>query len=191
MNRLPLEFYLQKTEIVAQKLLGKTLVFEGPDGLVSGYIVETEAYLGFDDQACHGARGMTQRNKSMFLEAGRVYVYQIYGMYYCLNLVTQIAGIPEAVLIRAVEPLNGIEVMKKNRHINKEKNLCSGPGKLCQAFGITKEQDGWFTTKGMLYVLIDGLQNFDMVTTTRIGITKDADLSLRYYIKGNQYISKK
>lgn len=129
-------FYEQPTVQVARKLLGKYLVRKHPDGKTVGRIVETEAYIGPKDLACHAARGRTVRTEIMFGPAGHAYVYFIYGFYYCLNIVTEEKDFPSAVLIRAVEPLDGIELMKVRRRTEKLHNLASGPGKLCQAFAI-------------------------------------------------------
>ena len=128
------KFFNQPTIDLAKSLLGKYLVF----GNLKGIIVETEAYLGYNDPGCHASRGQTLRNAPMFGPAGNIYVYLIYGMYYCFNIVSGKIGEGEAVLIRALEPIEGIPLMQKRRKTTKLENLCSGPGKLTQAFGITK-----------------------------------------------------
>ncbi|MHB0912011.1 MAG: DNA-3-methyladenine glycosylase [Armatimonadota bacterium] len=186
---LPREFYLQGTLEVARALLGKVLVHETEVGLLAGRIVETEAYLA-DDPACHASRGMTRRNASMFGEPGHAYVYFTYGMYHCMNVVTAPEGVGEAVLIRAVEPVSGIEAMAANRGTEKLLNLTSGPGKLCMAFGLTREHDGLDLTRGDLTVVDDGTPPGEIVTATRIGIRLGADSPWRFYTAGNSHVSK-
>lgn len=143
MKPLPLKFYRRDTNQVAQELLGQKLCHVYKGKLTSGLIIETEAYLGIDDPACHTYRGRnTDRVKSMYQPGGFSYVYFIYGMHFCFNVVTQTPDHPEAVLIRALHPLDGIEIMKKRRNTALEKNLCSGPAKLCQALAIDRSCDG-------------------------------------------------
>ena len=185
------EFFLHDTVTVAKDLLGCLLVHKTPKGLVGGYIVETEAYLGYEDPACHSYRSRTKRNEVMFLGPGLVYVYLIYGLYYCLNFTSDSEDKPEAVLIRALEPVTGIDIMQKNRNKTKLKELCSGPGKLAQALGIGMELNGTrFGDKITIYDRTNELKDH-IIATTRIGISQAADLPLRFYIKGNQFISKK
>lgn len=143
MKPLPLKFYRRDTTQVAQELLGQKLCHLHEGKLTSGLIIETEAYLGINDPACHTYRGRnTDRVKSMYQPGGFSYVYFIYGMHFCFNVVTQTPNHPEAVLIRALHPLDGIEIMKKRRNTALEKNLCSGPAKLCQALAIDRSGDG-------------------------------------------------
>lgn len=159
---------------VAQRLLGCVLVH----GETSGRILETEAYLAQGDAASHSAAGLTPRNASMFLPAGHAYVYLSYGIHRCFNVVTGAEGRGEAVLVRAIEPLSGVEWMIERR--GRTKNLCDGPGKLCQALGIELVHDAvplW--TGGDLRVL-PGEPVARVEATPRIGITKDADLALRF-----------
>ena len=192
-NILAKDFYLQKTETVAKELLGKILWKNTEFGLVSGIIVETEAYLPNNDEACHASFGKTKRNEKMFEEGGISYVYLIYGMYYCFNTVTGKAGSGEAVLIRALEPLENIETMKKHRTVSKDKDLTNGPSKLCLAMNIDKNDNGLDITKSKDLYLTEGLkiESDKIITTTRIGITKAVDLPLRFYLKDNKYVSKK
>lgn len=198
MQRLPLDFYHQyDTLILAQKLLGCTLVHDSPEGRTAGIIVETEAYLT-DDPACHAYRKKTNRNAAMFGIAGSVYVYQIYGMHYCVNIVSAEEGRGEAVLIRALEPIEGIELMAKRRGMKEElpafsmRNLCNGPAKLVQAMGISiPKHNESSLIDGSLYILPSLTNDFEMVTTTRIGITQGADLPYRFYVKGNAFVSRK
>lgn len=187
---LPRAFYKGGTTQVAQKLLGKLLVHVTAAGVCCGKIVETEAYLQ-DDPACHAVRGMTKRNRVMFGPPGHAYVYFIYGRYDCFNVVTAAAGVGEAVLIRALEPLAGISVMRCRRQRQKPEELCSGPAKLVQALGITRAHNGVDLTAGEL-ILAQGAEVTTPITvTTRIGIRVGAELPLRFYLKDNRFVSKK
>lgn len=192
MERKPLsrEFYLQPTIKVARNLLGKTLVHDTEKGIIAGRIVETEAYL-CDDPACHASKGMTKRNATMFGEPGHAYVYFTYGMYHCFNAVTAPEGVGEAVLIRAVEPLEGIEIMQANRKMERLINLTSGPGKLCQAFGLDRRHNGLDLTEGELIIADDGWMPEEIVSATRIGISLAADKPWRFYISSSHHVSKK
>ena len=155
-QKLPRSFYLDDTVNVAKKLIGKLLVRKIDGETLSAIICETEAYTGFSDKACHSYKGKSERTKVMFEEGGKAYVYLIYGMYSCFNITTREEGIPEAVLIRAACPVEGIERMKELRQSKKqikslnEKNLLSGPGRLCDAMGITREQNGFLFRKSRL-----------------------------------------
>ncbi len=188
---LPRSFYARDTQVVARELLGHYLVHYSPEGVAAGKIVETEAYLQ-NDPACHAARGMTRRNRVMFGPPGHAYIYFIYGMYYCFNVVTREEGIGEAVLIRALEPVAGIPLMQARRSRQKITELCSGPGRLVQALGITREQNGQDITSGPL-VISRGEKNdgLPVVKTTRIGIKNGAELPLRFYLAGSPFVSKK
>ena len=218
-------FFSAGTVAVARALLGKILVSESPEGRVAGRIVETEAYL-CDDAACHASRGETQRNRAMFGPAGRSYTYLIYGMYRCFNVVTGPKGVGEAVLIRALEPLEGLDLMAMRRGRAEPKALCSGPGKLVIALGISGLPDGSDLRKGPLIVAEDGRgaegaagkqageraagavaegaepsntaagegkaeASAKIRVTTRIGISKDAHLPLRFYLEGSPWISRR
>ncbi len=188
------DFYLQKTETVAKKLLGKVLYFQNENQqTLTGRIVETEAYTGVQDPACHtfGNR-QTERTKTMFLEGGHSYVYLIYGMYNCLNFVTRNEGIPEAVLIRALEPTHhtGEKPAKKNLFTN-------GPGKLCRHLGITKAQNAqklWKKKSG-LWVEDDGykVSAKQIVSAPRVGVDyagEAAQWPLRFYLKDSFWVSR-
>ena len=188
MKPLPKEFYNRSTLQVAKDLLGCFLIHETREGVISGMIVETEAYLK-DDPASHSCNGQTKRNEVMFGEPGRAYVYFTYGMHYCFNVVTQPKGIGEAVLIRALEHLQGIEIMKKSRHTSQIKNLCNGPAKLVQALHITKKHNNHNLTQGNLYIAARKSEP-NIIETKRIGISKGQHLPHRFYIKDNAFVSK-
>ncbi len=183
-------FYARDTVKVARDLLGKILVRRINNHRLSGMIVETEAYRSSDDPASHSYRGMTDRNRVMFGEVGYSYVYFTYGMYYCLNIVAKDADTRAgAVLIRALEPLEGIDIMKKNR-MKELYNLTNGPGKLTQALMIDKSLNGIDVTKeGALYI-INGYKIDEIEVTPRIGIKTALDKYWRFYIKGNRFVSK-
>jgi DNA-3-methyladenine glycosylase len=191
--KLTENFYTQDTITVAKALLGTYLVHESKEGITVGRIVETEAYL-WGDPACHAYRRKTKRNATMFGPAGNAYVYQIYGIHYCINVVTAPEGVGEAVLIRALEPINGIDLMQLRRGIEVWKNLCNGPGKLVQAMGISRSMDGISLLGEDIYILSadtlpDKNTKFDIITTTRIGITQGVELPYRFYISGNACVS--
>jgi DNA-3-methyladenine glycosylase len=180
-------FYRRPAVEVARDLLGKLLV-HGP---TAGIIVETEAYLGGDDLAAHSARGLTDRTRVIFGPPGHAYVYFIYGMYECLNLVAEREGEPGCVLIRAIEPAGGIEIMRRRRpSARKAEDLASGPGKLTLAMGITRAQNGADVTRGALAVRAPASpQRLEIAVSPRIGISKCADWPLRFYIRGNRFVS--
>jgi len=178
MRILQHSFYNQPTLKVAKELLGKVLCHKNGNVVLEGRIIETEAYLQ-KDKACHASRGKTPRNAPMFGKPGFSYVYFTYGMHYCFNVVTQPEGIAEAVLIRAVEPLKGVGVMKRNR--GREDNLTDGPAKLCQAFGIDKKLNEVDMTHGNFVIKYDGFRPEKIQKATRIGIKLDADKEWRFY----------
>jgi DNA-3-methyladenine glycosylase len=187
---LPRSFYERDTVLVARELIGHYLVHDSGEGLTAGLIVETEAYLQ-GDPACHASRGMTPRNRVMFGPPGHAYVYFIYGMHYCFNVVTREEGVGEAVLIRALEPVAGIELMRARRGREKLAELCSGPARLVQAMGITRAHNGCDLTRGPLFICQGVGRSLPMVTTTRIGIREGAELPLRFYLQGSKYVSKR
>lgn len=183
-------FFRKSTISVAKNLLGTYLVHKTSKGKIIGKIVETEAYL-FDDPASHSFKGLSERNKSMFDHPGKAYVYLIYGMYECFNCVTNKIGVGEAVLIRALEPISGIELMKKNRKTSDVRSLCSGPGKLTSAMEITRKDNCADLVSSKLRIEVPIQKDkFNIVTTKRIGISKGKHLPHRFYIKGNEFISK-
>lgn len=181
-------FYNRPAIEVSRDLLGKILC-HGP---VAGMIVETEAYLGGDDLAAHTARGVTDRTRVIFGPPGHAYVYFIYGMYECLNLVAEPPGQPGCVLIRALEPVAGIDLMRIRRPAaRKLEDLASGPGKLTLAMAITRAQNGADVTRGALVVRAPAEpRKFEIATSARIGITKCADWPLRFFIRGNAFVSR-
>ncbi len=186
-------FYEQPTVDVARRLLGKYLVRKHPDGKTVGRIVETEAYVGPHDLACHAARGRTARTEIMFGRAGYAYVYFIYGVYYCLNVVTEEVDHASAVLIRALEPVEGIELMKERRRTGETRNLASGPGKLCQAFAIDKALNGADICGSVLYVEDRGEPPPKILARPRIGVDyagKWKHKPWRFLIGGNEFVSR-
>ncbi len=188
---LPREFYDRDTARVAQELLGRILVHEHPAGVTAGVIVEAEAYLQ-GDPGCHAARGRTERNAPMFGPPGTIYVYLIYGMHHCLNIVTQPGGVGEAVLIRALEPVQGIALMQRRRRQKGTKELTTGPAKLTQAMGIDLRHNCDDITVPPLYVSDTPAQVRPMITTTRIGLSeaRGAQLPLRYCLSDSEYLSR-
>lgn len=173
----------------ARLLLGYKLVHESPVGTASGIIVETEAYNSHDP-ASHTYRGQTQRNKVMFGPPGHAYIYFTYGMHYCFNIVTGKKGDGQAVLIRALEPVDGIDLMKARRGKDEVRELCNGPAKLVQALGITKHDYGANLLNVGKLRLEPGRAPTKIIQTTRIGIAQAAHQPWRFYIAGNELVSK-
>jgi DNA-3-methyladenine glycosylase len=189
---LPRDFYDRDTEQVARDLLGAILECRTPDGIASGRIVETEAYVGEHDLACHAAVGRTSRTAPLYGVPGIAYVYFIYGMYWCFNAVTRSEGEPSAVLVRAIEPLHGIDLMWRRRpKVRRDVELTNGPGKLCLALGIVGENN-WKPLQRPPVVIREGapVADADVTVTPRIGITQAADWPLRWFVTGNPYVSK-
>jgi len=173
-------------------MLGTVLECETEDGVASGIIVETEAYLGEHDLACHAAVGRTARTAHLYGPPGISYVYFIYGMYWCFNAVTRAEGEPSAVLVRALEPLDGLPLMHKRRaRIRNDHELTNGPGKLCTALGISGAMTGKSLQRKPL-VIREGepISESEVQVTARIGITKSADWPLRFIVRGNKYVSR-
>jgi DNA-3-methyladenine glycosylase len=190
---LPVTFFGRPAEVVAAELLGMIVVSSIEGRRTEGRIVETEAYLGYDDPASHGyLHRRNARNQALFGPAGSWYVYLSYGMHWCANLVCQRPGLASAVLLRALEPLDGLEVMGRRRGGVQVKDLCSGPGKLCQALGIDRALDG--TAMASSSVIVRPPVDWEaprVAITPRIGITKAADWPLRFHVAGSSWISRK
>ena len=185
-------FYDRDTEIVARELLGSILECDTDQGRASGIIVETEAYIGEQDAACHAAAGLTKRTEPLYGPPGNAYVYFIYGMHWCINAVTRARGLPSAVLIRALEPLDGVALMRRRRpRARTDRELTNGPGKLCAALGIDNRMNG-IPLQGRPVVIRAGrsVPDRDVVVTPRIGITQAADWPLRYFVRDNQFVSR-
>jgi len=195
-------FFNRDPRKVCPELLGKIIVRKEGRKVLAGRIVEVEAYLGADDAAAHAAAGRTSRNDVLFGPPGHAYVYFIYGVHYCLNISCMPDGEAGCVLIRALEPIAGIKEMAVERHIqdldfNLVRNLqklASGPGKLCEALGITRERDNskdMLAPASDLQVVDDGFRAVNVIVTPRVGITKSADMPLRYLIAENAFVSGK
>ncbi len=196
LEKIPIKrkFFYQDTNKVAKDILGKLLIRETSQNIFLGRIVETEAYRGYDDPASHAFRGKTKRNEIMFGKPGVLYVYFTYGTHYCLNIVTEKKGIAAAVLIRSIEPIQGIDKMKKNRGTDDLKKIANGPGKLTKAFQITLNENGLDVTKKSSYIKIyetNKSEEFKIIQTTRIGIRFAKEFPWRFYIQDNPYVSKK
>ncbi len=188
---LPREFYCRDTMAVARDMLGKRLVRRSRGGLAVGRIVEVEAYLPENDSACHAARGRTRSNEAMFGPPGRAYVYPIHSRY-CFNAVTQRRGIASAILIRAVEPLAGLELMQTRRGGVATLDLARGPARLCQAFAIDRRLDHWDLTRGRRLWIDDEAPQAgppEIGRSVRIGVTSAHDLPLRFFLVGNPHVS--
>jgi DNA-3-methyladenine glycosylase len=196
-RKLPKSFFLQDTVTVARALLGCVLWRRLEDGqLLAARIVETEAYLGANDLASHARRGLrSPRNESMYAEGGHAYVYFTYGMHWCMNVVTQEADIAEAVLLRAAEPVRGVEAMRERRpKAKKEHNLMNGPGKICMALDVDRRLDGadlrgdvlWLTERDV------EVRDEDIAVSPRIGIDNSGDAAawpLRFFLRGHRHVS--
>jgi DNA-3-methyladenine glycosylase len=192
MQVLPREFYARGTVHVAQALLGKCLVRSLGRYRLVGRIVEVEAYRGRDDPASHAFRGRTLRNAPMFGEPGHAYIYFTYGNHYCLNITTQETGAPGAVLIRAIEPVEGLPVMRRLRPNVVGRDLTNGPGKLTKALGIDKSlNETDMTNRGELFVTNSDSSKVKVERSTRIGISKGKDRLWRFYIKDSAFVSRR
>ncbi len=189
-NALPSEYYARPTLEVAQDLLGCLLIHDSPEGRTAGRIVETEGYVARIDPAAHAYRSRTRRNEPMWGPPGHAYVYFTYGMHYCFNVVTEPEGMAAAVLVRALQPLEGLDLKIRRAGVEKPRLLCSGPGRLCQAMGIDTRLTG-APLQGPELRLVPGERPSDIVSTTRIGIRQGQDLPWRYYPAGNPWISRR
>jgi DNA-3-methyladenine glycosylase len=189
---LPREFYARDTELVARDLLGCILECRSASGVASGRIVETEAYLGEHDLACHAAVGRTRRTEPLYGPPGTAYVYFIYGVHWCFNAVTREEGLPSAVLIRALEPVAGLELMRARRPAaRKEHDLTNGPGKLCAALGIDIRHNALSLNRPPISIR-EGhrVPDEQVLITPRIGIRESADWPLRWVVADNPYVSR-
>ncbi|HEU4700391.1 MAG TPA: DNA-3-methyladenine glycosylase [Gemmatimonadales bacterium] len=196
MRLLPVRFFDRPADVVARALLGAVVVSDAGGVRTAGRIVETEAYLAHTDPASHGfGNRRTARNAAMFGAPGDWYVYRIYGMHWCANLVTEPAGIASAVLLRALEPLEGLDAMRARRGRGRpipDRALCSGPGKLCQALGITRTLDGQPMRAAPVRVLRGrALPDAAVRVTGRIGITRAADWPLRFVVADSPWLSRR
>lgn len=180
-EKLDIDFYLEPTPIVAKKIIGKSFVRILDGELLSGIISETEAYLAIGDYASHSAVDLTKRNSAMFMMGSTFYVYTIYGIHHCINAVTESEGVGAAVLIRALEPVYGIELMANNRNLNKNHNPCKGPGNLSKALSINTDDNQSSLLSDVIFI-----SNYNSVdkplirTSQRIGISKSKELQLRF-----------
>jgi DNA-3-methyladenine glycosylase len=187
--KLKREFYCRDTKEVAREILGKILVHRTEEGTLKGRIVEVEAYLGLDDPGAIGSRRAKNIPQALLMPARFTFVYFTYGNHWMLNVNAK-TGKLGAVLIRALEPLEGIEIMKKNRRISDTWNLTNGPGKLTKAFGIDKRHNGLDLTKDKLFIENSSDERVEVVKSTRIGLSKGKSKMLRFYIKNNRFVSK-
>jgi DNA-3-methyladenine glycosylase len=190
-HRLGRPFFSRYTPDVARKLLGCLLVRRIGSRTLSGRIVEVEAYRGSDDPASHSYRGVTKRNSVMFGEAGRVYIFFSYGFHWCLNFTTEKEGQPGAVLIRALEPVEGIEDMARNRGVSELGRLTDGPGKLTKALSIDRAFNGEDVVKSKRLYVLRGEEPVKIKASARIGISRGREQQWRYFIEGNPFVSKR
>jgi len=181
---LPADLFARSVHEVAPELIGATLLVDG----VGGRIIEVEAY-DHEDPASHGYRGRTARNASMFGPPGHAYVYRSYGIHWCLNLVCEDVGVANAILLRALEPTHGLDAMRERRGLEAPLLLCSGPGRLCQALGVTREHDGLPLDRPP-FELLERDRPVEVLTGPRIGITRAADLPWRYTESGSRFLSR-
>ncbi len=189
---LPASFYALDTGLVARELLGAVLVCDSSEGRTAGIIVETEAYVGEHDAACHAAAGLTNRTAPLYGAPGTAYVYLIYGMHWCLNAVTRRTGEPGAVLIRAVEPVEGLDLMRHRRgKARSDADLANGPGKLCAAMAVDREHNSTSLVSGQVRIH-RGSRHADeeVIVTPRIGIRKAADWPLRFLLRESRFVSR-
>ena len=186
------DFFARDTELVARDLLGCVLECHGPDGVTSGRIVETEAYIGEHDLACHAAAGRTRRTAPLYGPPGTAYVYFIYGVHWCFNAVTRDEGHPSAVLVRALEPLDGIDLMRQRRPAaRRDIDLTNGPGKLCAALAIDVRHNELRLDRPPIRITAGAaVPRANVTVTPRIGISEAADWMLRWYVTDSSYVSR-
>jgi len=188
--KLPRVFFERPTLEVAPDMLGKYLVYHSPEGKLSARIVEVEAYIGHDDPACHASKGLTPRTRPMFGPAGFTYIYFVYGMYHCLNLVTEPEGTPAALLVRAAEPDEGQSVMGRNSPGKDGMELLSGPGKLCRSFGLTVDQNRLDLAGDTIYIE-DRLRKVENIgQSRRVGIRVGVDRPWRFFDDDSKVVSR-
>ena len=194
MKRFTRDFFQRDAITLAQCLLGKILVHDSDDGRTSGVIVETEAYSGPEDRAAHTFNSRrTSRTEIVFHDGGFAYIYLVYGIHCCFNVTANIAGKPECVLVRALQPLDGLDIMKSRRKTTRLVNLCNGPGNLCSAMGITRELYGADLCGDELYILDGECPDLKIAASTRIGIDyaeEYRNMLWRFCIDGNEYVSR-
>jgi DNA-3-methyladenine glycosylase len=190
MEILPRSFYERETASVARNLLGRVISNRTPEGMASGIIVETEAYLGENDPGSHASIRKTPRNSVMFGRAGIAYVYFTYGMHYCFNAVAKPPGRAGAVLVRAIEPLEGLNLMRSRRGREDLLDLASGPAKLTQALGIGREHNGVDLTQGYLTICEGPGEPHEILNGTRVGLSKGQGLPLRFAIRDSPFVSR-
>lgn len=189
-RKLPRAFYGRPTLEVARDIVGKYIVYNSPRGKLSARIVEVEAYIGGNDPACHAAGGKTRRNAVMFGKPGFTYVYFVYGMYHCLNFVTEEEGSAAAILLRAAEPCEGKNIMKEHSAGKKEIELLSGPGKFCRSFGLTREHNGLDLTGTTIYLEDRCSEAVSIRQSSRVGINQGKEFPWRFYDSGSEAVSK-
>lgn len=187
--KLTRDFYQRPTLTVAEELLGKRLVRESTEGLTAGIIVETEAYVGPDDPGSHAYKGRRPFCETMYAEAGCAYIYLTRGRYHCFNAVTERADYPAVVLIRAIEPTDGLDLMARRRGLDQPKLLASGPSRLCIALGLSRELNGIDLTGDVLNVEDVGLKFDDIARSGRIGLTLGQEIPWRFFVQGNEFVS--
>lgn len=190
MQPLPRDFLARETAAVARELLGALLVKETPQGRMVGRVVETEAYQGPGDPASHAGNGATPRSAIMFGQPGIAYVYLNYGVHCLLNVVTEPDGVAGAVLLRALEPLEGIELMRSNRGRDRMVDLASGPGRLTKALGVTLADNGVDLTEAALKLCMGPSRDFEVRVGSRIGVSRGAEAKLRFYVAGSPFVSR-
>ncbi len=192
--KLNKEFYLTDGLTLSRKLIGKVICRATENGVLKARIVETEAYMGTGDKAAHASKGRTKRTEVLFQNGGKSYIYLIYGMYCCLNISANTVDQPDCVLIRALEPLQGLSEMRLNRRNATDQNLCNGPGKLCSAMQLTKNDNATDLTGDILWIEDDGYVADQILTSKRINIDyaeEAVDFPWRFYIADNNYVSVK
>ncbi len=192
-NKRNKDFFRRSAAGVAREILGDYLVLSGKRDVLAGKIVETESYPGLEDDASHSFKGKkTPRNQILYQPGGLIYIYLIYGKFWCFNIVVSQPNDPQAVFIRALEPLAGIEVMQKRRGLSDPRKLTNGPGRWTMSFGIDKKFLGQDITSSRIFISANPSKKQAIVSTRRIGVdyaTQSRDLPLRFYLKGNPFVS--